>query len=508
VTEGLTLAAFPRRVDPRDALVLPQSAATGTPGSDQVTTALEMLPQGAVVGTSSLRRACQLRALRPDLDLRDVRGNVDTRLRKLDEGQYDALVLAAAGLTRLGLEERISYYLPPEVMLPAVAQGALAIEARADDAATLEALTVLDDRATRLAVLAERACLRRLEGGCQVPIAAHATVNPTAGTLAMHGLVGALDGSQMVQSAYEGTTDKPEDVGLALAEDLLRQGAGPLLEEQRTNDEPANLGAPPPLHGWRVVVTRAAEQAEEMHAQVRHLGAEPVPYPTIAYAPPEAPELLDAALRELLGGGYHWLVLTSATGVRAVAERLRHLNGGDVPTLPATLQVGVVGPTTAAVCAELLGAQPAVVPDTFVAEELAAALGQLSDQRVLLAQANLARPVLAEQLRKGGAQVDAVTAYRTMPASGGADVPALLAAGNIHAITFTSSSTVRNFVQRVGPEALNHARRTVIACIGPVTAEAAREEGLEPTLVAEPSTVEGLLDALVAWRREQAAAHA
>jgi uroporphyrinogen-III synthase len=95
-----------------------------------------------------------------------------------------------------------------------------------------------------------------------------------------------------------------------------------------------------------------------------------------------------------------------------------------------------------------------------------------------------------------------------MPASGGADVPALLAAGNIHAITFTSSSTVRNFVQRVGPEALNHARRTVIACIGPVTAEAAREEGLEPTLVAEPSTVEGLLDALVAWRREQAAAHA
>jgi uroporphyrinogen-III synthase len=176
--------------------------------------------------------------------------------------------------------------------------------------------------------------------------------------------------------------------------------------------------------------------------------------------------------------------------------------------LPAALQVGVVGPATAVACVDLLGVQPAVMPEEYVAEALAAALGNLAGQRVLLAQANLSRPVLAEQLQQAGAQVDAVTAYRTVLASDGADVPALLAAGEIHAITFTSGSTVRNFAQRVGPHALDHARRTVIACIGPVTADVAREVGLTPTLVAAESTVEGLLDALVAWRREQATAHA
>jgi uroporphyrinogen-III synthase len=262
------------------------------------------------------------------------------------------------------------------------------------------------------------------------------------------------------------------------------------------------------LHGWRVVVTRAAEQATEISEQVRQRGAEAVYYPTIAYAPPEDPEPLDAALRDLRGGGYTWLVLTSITGVRAVAARLHALNGGAAPALPAALKVGAVGPATAAACAELLGVQPAVVPDEYIAEALAAALGNLAGQRVLLAQANLARPVLAEQLQQAGAQVDAVTAYRTVLATDGADVPALLAAGEVHAITFTSGSTVRNFALRVGPQALDHARRVVIACIGPVTAEAAREVGLTPTLVATESTVEGLLDALVAWRREQATAHA
>jgi uroporphyrinogen-III synthase len=334
-------------------------------------------------------------------------------------------------------------------------------------------------------------------------------VDEAAGRLVVRGLVGALDGSQMVHSAYAGVLDEPEQAGLALAEDLLRQGAGTLLEEQRANEDmPTNLGAPLPLHGWRVVVTRAAEQATEMSEQVRRRGAEAVYYPTIAYAPTEEPEPLDAALRELLDGGYHWLVLTSAAGVRAVAERMRALHGGRLPALPAALQVGVVGPATAIACTDLLGVQPAVMPDDYVAESLAAALGNLSGQRVLLAQANLSRPVLAEQLGQAGAQVDAVTAYRTVPASDGADVPALLAAGEVHAITFTSGSTVRNFAQRVGPQGINYARRVVIACIGPVTAEAAREVGLTPTLVAEESTVEGLLDALVAWRREQATAHA
>ncbi len=226
--DGLTLAAFPKRVDPRDALVLPLTHAA--PSSDATGNPLDRLPQGATVGTSSLRRACQLQALRPDLQLRDVRGNVDTRLRKLDEGQYDAIILATAGLSRLGLSQRISCPLPPEVMLPAVAQGTLAIEARSEDPVTLDLLGVLDDPATRVAALTERAFLRRLEGGCQVPIAAHAALDAAqSGMLRLSGLVGALDGSVMVRGEKMGDSSDPEGLGLALAEELLAQGAADLL---------------------------------------------------------------------------------------------------------------------------------------------------------------------------------------------------------------------------------------------------------------------------------------
>lgn len=228
VPEGLVLAAFPPRVDPRDALVFPRhdDRRWSADGADP----LAALPHGARVGTSSLRRACQVRALRPDLHVLDVRGNVDTRLRKLDEGQYDAIMLAAAGLGRLGLHARISLPLPPEVMLPAVSQGTLAIEARADDAETLRLLAVLDDPATRVATLAERAFLRRLEGGCQVPIAAYATLD-AAGVM-LRGLVGSLDGGLIIRGERLGSIADPAEVGMALAEELLRRGATDILAER------------------------------------------------------------------------------------------------------------------------------------------------------------------------------------------------------------------------------------------------------------------------------------
>lgn len=231
VPDGLTLAAFPARVDPRDVLVVREGASGQT---------LATLPHAAVVGTSSLRRACQLRALRPDLALRDVRGNVDTRLRKLAEGQYDALILATAGITRLGLlgsDGRLSSDgaafvanpIPAESMLPAVAQGTLAIECRVADAQTLALLTPLDDGPTRAAALAERAFLRRLEGGCQVPIAAYATPEAAGATLHLRGLVGALDGATVIRGEQAGPTASAEAIGTALAEELLARGAAEIL---------------------------------------------------------------------------------------------------------------------------------------------------------------------------------------------------------------------------------------------------------------------------------------
>jgi hydroxymethylbilane synthase len=211
---GLALAAVPEREDPHDAVV-------GRKLGD--------LPPGATVGTSSLRRAAQLRRLRPDLTIESIRGNLDTRLRKLDEGRYDAIVLAAAGLNRLGWTARIAEILPTEIMCPAVGQGALAVETRTAGPGW-DACAVLDHFATHSAVAAERAFLRALGGGCQVPIGAYATVS--SAQLHLVGLVIAPDGSAVVHGDLEGSVEDAEAIGATLGAKLLADGARSILESQ------------------------------------------------------------------------------------------------------------------------------------------------------------------------------------------------------------------------------------------------------------------------------------
>jgi hydroxymethylbilane synthase len=210
--EGLVLAAVPEREDPRDAVVGKR---------------LADLPQGAKVGTSSLRRAAQLRTLRPDLVVESVRGNLDTRLRKLDEGQYDAILLAAAGLKRLGWGDRIAEILPAEVMCSAVGQGALAIETKAGGKG-FDAVQSLDHADTHAAVMAERGVLGALGGGCQVPIGAYATV--AGGRLRLLGLVASPDGGEIVRGTSEGPVREAERLGRALGVELLARGARRILE--------------------------------------------------------------------------------------------------------------------------------------------------------------------------------------------------------------------------------------------------------------------------------------
>lgn len=218
---GLSIAASPPREDPRDALVSPHGYR------------LETLPKGAKVGTSSLRRAAQLLIARPDLQILPIRGNVQTRLERTRREGMDATVLAYAGLLRLGLGELVSEVLPVEVSLPAIGQGILAVEARDDDAATRAHTGPLDDPAARAAAIAERAFLRKLEGGCQVPIAGHATI--AGGRLSLVGLVSELDGSRSFRGARSGTVAEAEAIGLGLAEELLSQGAGQILERLKAN---------------------------------------------------------------------------------------------------------------------------------------------------------------------------------------------------------------------------------------------------------------------------------
>jgi len=221
--EGLHLAAICRREDPRDALI------TKVQSSEFKVQSYKDLPHGATVGTSSLRRLCQLRNIRPDLKIVQLRGNLDTRIRKLDEGQFDAIIVAVAGVKRLGLAYRITEILEPEICLPAIGQGAIGIECRVNDKVINTILGALNHQETSISVRAERALLRKLGGGCQVPIAAYARIED--GRVIMDGLVGSITGERVIKSHAEGKLEDHERLGTNLAEDLLSRGAKEILAE-------------------------------------------------------------------------------------------------------------------------------------------------------------------------------------------------------------------------------------------------------------------------------------
>lgn len=214
--EGLALPVVLQRHDPRDAFV--------SNHFEQ----LEQLPEAAVIGTSSLRRQAQLKRLRPDLQIKDLRGNVNTRLRKLDAGQYDAIILAAAGLDRLQMDDRVRQRIDPEISLPAVAQGVIGIECRADDEAVLAIIKAVNHGGSAVCVAAERSFSARLGGSCQVPLAAHATLK--AETLQLAALVASPDGKEVVEGSTSGSILEAQALGLALAEDLFKRGADKILD--------------------------------------------------------------------------------------------------------------------------------------------------------------------------------------------------------------------------------------------------------------------------------------
>lgn len=217
--DSLTLGAFLKRVDPRDVII--SKSGKG----------IEELPAGSVVGTSSLRRIAQILNRRPDLTIKDVRGNLDTRLRKMEDGEFDAIILAAAGLDRMGWNSHITERISSDVMLSAVGQGAIAVEMRRDDADVAELMTHLEDAATRAAVTGERALLRELEGGCQIPIGALGVLDN--GVLTLTGMVASLDGSKLLRDTINGDPADAEKLGIELAGKLVAMGADKILAEVR-----------------------------------------------------------------------------------------------------------------------------------------------------------------------------------------------------------------------------------------------------------------------------------
>jgi hydroxymethylbilane synthase len=460
-TPGLVLAAFLPRADARDVLISRDSATVAD------------LPRGARVGTGSPRRAAQLANLRPDLVTQPIRGNVDTRLRRLEEGVVDALVLAAAGMERLGRLESRHQLLPFDVMLPAPGQGALAIQALEGSVAAQLAAAV-NDWATSRAVRAERALLQRLGGGCLSALGAFAAVQENE--IELRAVVLDPTGQQVLRANAAGADDA--SVVEEVASRLVAQGAGSLL-----------AGEAEPLSGMRILVTRPDGQAQDLVDRLSAAGASVIACPVIEIRPMPADAGRIAGLEP-----DDWLVLTSANGVDRLLDLLK---AGDLR--PAThIKVAAIGPETAARLRDR-GVEPALVPDRYIAEELAERLLEAiaPGRRVVLARAAGARDVLPERLRAHGVAVEVIELYRAEPPENlAAKLQAVLASG-VDMVTFTSSSTVRHFVEAAGSLAPTLLR---VACIGPITAQTARELGLRVDIIADEYTARGLVDAIVRSR--------
>jgi hydroxymethylbilane synthase len=444
----LRIAAYLPRADPRDALVV---------RADGAGRRLADLPLGSRVGTDSPRRTGFLLARRPDLTVHPLHGNVDTRLRRLDTGETDALVLACAGLDRMGLGDRIAERLEPEIVPPAPGQGAIAIQVRNDDARMLALLAAIDDRPTRLAVDVERAFLNASGGGCRAPIGALATI--VGEELDLLGGYARPDGTDTTVTRRRGPAEAGQDLARALAGEL---GTSPRVRGLEQVALPSRRG--------RVLVTRAADQADELLSALRGASLEPVLVPAIAVEidPPRGE--LDTAAGLL--HTYEWVVITSANGARAILKAAtRILTELGAPSWAA------IGPATAA----LLDREGVVVqfqPSQSSSRAMAAGLPVRPTERVLVVRGDLASPDLAVALRARGAEVDDIVAYRTReaPETSRVLLRRALMAGPVDAVVFTSGSTVRGLVKLAAEESID-VLSTPSVCIGPETADAARAAG-------------------------------
>lgn len=439
---GLVVVAVPLREDARDVLI---TRARG---------GLATLPRGAVVGTGSPRRAAFLQALRPDVTTRDIRGNVETRMRKVGDGEYDAIVLALAGLRRLGVTIADNEILTLEQMPSAPGQGALAVQCRADDEEVRTRLATIDDPAHRAATDAERECLRRLGGSCDVALGAHATVEDGAV---------ALEAALARAGVVDRVSERGANAGVVgrIVADRLRRGE---------------------LSSVTVVLTREQGENAELAAELLARGAEVIEAPCVRTEPLADAAPLADAVRSL--GIEDRLVVTSARGAEAVLRAVA----------PSEVRAPVFALGRASALPLLRAGIACATADAPTGEALGRAI-PLPAGRILLARSDRAIGGLAEALRTRGARVEEVVAYRTLPAAS----EVLHRAGRSFrlgaplVLVFASPSAVEGFA---GAAPADEARHGAIVAIGPTTASRVRERLAREAVVAETPTLDGLLAAI------------
>ncbi len=468
----LELVAFLSRQDPRDVLISKTGADFGS------------LPVGARIGTSSRRRIAQVMAVRPDLAIVDLRGNIDTRIRRATEGDLDAVVLAAAGLHRLGWHDRITEYLALGQFVPAPGQAALALETRRDDPGMARHAADLDEPDVARCVRAERAFLRAIGAGCTTPVGAHVTVE--GDEIRLRAMVASPNLLDARWGLYDMAAEGSEDGAGRVAREML----GLVRGDRRSRGRPTLGGPTRPS----VLVTRPGGAGIALGSALESVGASAVVEPMLLIEPSRGP-VAEAMIGHVQAGEIDWVVLTSANGIDGILANTA--SGTGLRDVLAPVRVAVVGEATAARLRSL-GVEPSLVARRADAASLAAELTDMGliGQTIWLPQGNLAGDDLASSLRSAGATVIATEVYRVdQPAGLSPGVRAALLQGDIDVAVFASPSAVRHLVGLLGPDWATLGDVRLVA-IGPTTAAELRRLDLDVAAVAERPSDERLIEAV------------
>ena len=448
-----------------------------------------------IIATSSLRRKAQLLKLNPDLNIIEIRGNVNTRIRKMEEGYCNAMIMAAAGLQRLEMDAYITEILDPDIMIPACGQGTIAIEIKENDTEIEQLLNSVNNQETFIASSAERAFLNTLEGGCQIPVGS--TCQIIDNQVKITGFISSIDGSKFLKDSASGLIENAEEIARNLAKKLFAAGGKEILDSIRQENLPAK-GSELPLKDKRIISTRPVDSTDGFPELIKKAGGKVISLPMIQV---ELARLSDEEKNKLgTLEQFNWIVFTSKNGVATFFKQLIEVNGNT--SLPTSVKIAVVGKKTAAEL-DYYGYAPELSGKKNTSEDLIRELIDKFDpqaQSFLLALGNLADDSI-EKLLSVTNKVSRINVYNTIrPQKADNSILDAVANRNYDLLVFTSPSTFQNFCHFYGTEKI---RDLKIASIGATTTKAIQETGATPLLTAKESNAEGLYRAIIEYYQEK-----
>ncbi len=446
------------------------------------------------IATSSLRRKAQLLKLNPDLNIVEIRGNVNTRIRKMQEGYCDAMIMAAAGLQRLEMEEHITEVLDTQLMIPACGQGAIAIEIKDNDSDIEQLVKAINHQETMITSSAERAFLNTLEGGCQIPVGS--TCQITNNGVKITGFISSIDGSKFLKDAASGSLEEAEQIARRLAKKLFAAGGKEILDAIRLENLPGTI-TKLPLKDKIIISTRPLDANDELPQLLKGAGSKVISMPMIQISPVHLNSSEIEKLKNLKQ--FHWIIFTSKNGVVSFFKQLIEVNGNTV--LPTSVKLAAIGKKTAAEL-DYYGYAPHLSGTNNTSEELIDELIEKhhpQNQNILLPIGNLADNSIENRLSETN-KVCRINIYNTEPpAAANSKIMDAVAGNKYDLLVFTSPSTFKNFCRFYGSKNLSELK---IASIGTTTTNAIKEHGATPLITAQKSNAEGRYQAIIDYYKK------